>query len=140
MKKLEAEGVSVYPRPAALEIIKNKIAQKQFYAEHHIPTSEFVVTKNLDELRNHIQFLPGAHKVALGGYDGKGVQIIKSEMDVAKGFDEPAVLEKLVPIKKEISIIVGINENGATAIYPPVEMIFNNDLNLLELPVKPGKT
>ncbi len=139
LKKLEEEGVTIYPRPAALEIIKDKIQQKNFYADNKIPTSEFVITRHRSELHNHIHFLPAAHKLAMGGYDGKGVQILKNENDLQKGFDENAVLEKLVTIKKEISVIIGINEKGNTAIYPPVEMIFNNDLNLLEYQLSPAK-
>lgn len=139
LKKLEAEGVTVYPRPAALEIIKNKIRQKSFYKDHQIPTSEFIITQNKNELKDHIHFLPAAHKLALGGYDGKGVQLLKTHEDLEKAFDEGAVLEKMVTIQKEIAIIIGINEKGETAIYPPAEMIFNNDLNLLEYQLSPAK-
>ncbi len=138
LKKLKADGVKIYPSPSALEIIKNKILQKQFYIENQIPTSEFIITKNKNELSNHINFLPAAHKLALGGYDGKGVQILKNEKDFSKGFDEDAVLEKLINIKKEISIIVSINEKGDTAMYAPVEMIFNKDFNLLEYQLSPA--
>ena len=139
LKKLEEEGVTIYPRPAALEIIKNKILQKKFYADNNIPTSEFVITQSKSELKKHLHYLPAAHKLAMGGYDGKGVQLLKNENDLQKGFEEEAVLEKLVSIKKEISIIIGINENGTTAIYPPAEMVFNNDLNLLEYQLSPAK-
>ena len=138
LKKLETEGVKIYPSPAALEIIKNKIDQKKFYAENSIPTSEFVITQRRNELHNHLDFLPAAHKRAMGGYDGKGVQILKNKNDLSKGFDEAAVLEKLVAIKKEIAVIIGINEKGDTAIYSPVEMIFNIDLNLLEYQLSPA--
>lgn len=139
LKRLEEEGVAIYPRPAALEIIKNKIHQKNFYKENGIPTSEFLITKGKDELKDYTEFLPAAHKLAMGGYDGKGVQILRNENDLGKGFDEESVLEKLVNIKKEVAIIIGINEKGNTAIYPPVEMIFNNDLNLLEYQLSPAK-
>ncbi len=139
LKKLEEEGVSIYPKPSALEIIKNKILQKKFYSENKIPTAGFIITKNKNELKEHLAFLPAAHKLAMGGYDGKGVQLLRNTNDLEKGFDEDAVLEKLVQIKKEISIIIGVNEKGNTAIYPPVEMIFNNDLNLLEYQLSPAK-
>ena len=138
LKKLESEGIKIYPRPAALEIIKNKILQKNFYKENQIPTSEFVITSGKDQLQKNVDFLPAAHKLAFGGYDGRGVQILKNENDLEKGFEDEAVLEKLVSIKKEISIIVGINEEGKSAIYPPVEMIFNPDLNLLEYQLSPA--
>lgn len=138
LKKLEAGGVKIYPRPSALEIIKNKIIQKNFYAENKIPTSPYVVTTNKNELKHHLSFLPAAHKLAEGGYDGRGVEILKNENDLEKAFDEDAVLEKLVTIKKEISIIVAVGEDGKNALYPPVEMIFNKDFNLLEYQLCPA--
>ncbi|MGN6194044.1 MAG: 5-(carboxyamino)imidazole ribonucleotide synthase [Ginsengibacter sp.] len=138
LKKLESEGVKVYPRPAALEIIKNKVLQKNFYKEHEIPTSPFVITAKKEELHDHLNFLPAAHKLAVGGYDGRGVEILKNEKDIEKGFDEESVLEKLVSIKKEISIIVAVANDRKTALYPPVEMIFNKDLNLLEYQLSPA--
>jgi 5-(carboxyamino)imidazole ribonucleotide synthase len=138
LKKLEAEGVKVYPRPEALEIIKNKIDQKKFYKENNIPTSPFIITTKKQELNQHLDFLPAAHKLAMGGYDGRGVQLLKDEKDLDKAFDEEAVLEKLVNIKKEISIIVATGDDGKNALYPPVEMIFNHDLNLLEYQLCPA--
>ncbi|MGN6297080.1 MAG: 5-(carboxyamino)imidazole ribonucleotide synthase [Ginsengibacter sp.] len=138
LKKLEAEGIVVYPRPHALEIIKNKITQKNFYKENEIPTSSFVITTKKEELKAYLHFLPAAHKLAMGGYDGRGVQLLKSSQDIENGFDEEAVLEKLVSIKKEISIIVAMDNEGKTAVYPPVEMIFNPTLNLLEYQLCPA--
>jgi 5-(carboxyamino)imidazole ribonucleotide synthase len=138
LEKLESEGVKIYPKPSALRIIKNKILQKQFYKENQLPTAAFVVTQNLQELKNNEAFLPAVHKVALGGYDGRGVQIIKTKADIGKGFDSAAVLEKMVTIHKEIAQIVAINEKGETALYPPVDMVFNPDLNLLDYQISPA--
>lgn len=138
LKKLEDDGVTVYPTPHALSIIKNKIKQKEFYKENNIPTSAFVITAKKEDVKNQLFFLPAAHKLALGGYDGKGVQILKNENDLDKAFDEDAVLEKLVQIKKEISIIIAMSDDGKTAIYPPAEMVFNHDLNLLEYQLCPA--
>jgi 5-(carboxyamino)imidazole ribonucleotide synthase len=138
LEKLEAEGIKIYPRPSALKTIKNKILQKQFYKDNGIPTSDFVITNDLAELKKQAGFLPAAHKLAMGGYDGKGVQLIKTEADLDKGFDAPAVLEKLIRIRKEVSMIIAVDEKGETALYPPVDMIFDNKLNLLEYQVSPA--
>ncbi len=137
LQKLEYEGVKVYPRPSALSIIKNKILQKQFYLENEIPTAEFAVTNNLNEITNHSALFPAIHKIALGGYDGRGVVSIKNKEDFVTGFDEPAVLERKINIEKEISIIVASNGNEIV-IYPPVEMIFNPLLNLLDYQLSPA--
>ncbi len=136
--KLESEGVKVYPSPAALKIIKDKILQKQFYKTNEIPTSNFVITKNISDLKNHVDFLPAVHKVGTGGYDGRGVQVLKSVDDLEKGFDKPSVLEKMIAIKKEIAVIVAVADNFETTLYPPVDMVFDPRLNLLEYQVSPA--
>ncbi len=138
LEKLEQEGVKVYPRPSAIKIIKNKIKQKEFYSVNEIPSPAFIVTDSLLDLQEHKSFLPAVHKVGEGGYDGRGVQVIKDESAISKGFDAPSVLEKMVNIKKEIAIIVAMNEKGETAIYPPAEMITDPVLNLLDYQLSPA--
>lgn len=138
LEKLEAEGVKIYPKPSALKTIKNKITQKNFYATHGIPTAEFKVTQNLDELRKLSDFLPAVHKIGEGGYDGKGVQVIRKNEDLEKGFNAPGVLEKMVAIDKEIAQVIAINEKGETALYPPVDMVFDPHLNLLDYQISPA--
>ncbi|MFY7901007.1 MAG: 5-(carboxyamino)imidazole ribonucleotide synthase, partial [Chitinophagaceae bacterium] len=138
LEKLASEGIRVYPSPSALRIIKNKINQKQFYHQHQIPTSSFVITQSKNELPNHINFLPAVHKLGEGGYDGKGVQIIQNKEAIDTAFDQPAVLEKMVNIHKEIAIIIAMNDAGETAIYPPAEMVFDTRLNLLDYQLSPA--
>jgi 5-(carboxyamino)imidazole ribonucleotide synthase len=72
LERLQQEGVKIYPDPAALKIIKNKVLQKQFYKDHGLPTSEFIITANLAELRQKEKFLPAVHKLGMGGYDWAG--------------------------------------------------------------------
>jgi 5-(carboxyamino)imidazole ribonucleotide synthase len=139
LEKLEAEGVKIYPKPAALRIIRDKILQKQFYKENDIPTSAFRVTEKREDLKNFSDFLPAVHKLAAGGYDGRGVQILTGDQDQHLGFDRPSVLEKKVDIHKEISQIVATNGAGQTALYPAVEMIFNQMLNQLDYQLSPAE-
>jgi len=139
LEKLEQEGVKIYPKPSAIRIIKNKIVQKEFYQKNQIPTAEFIVTHQQDDLKNYTNFLPAAHKLAEGGYDGKGVKILYSDVDIDKGFNAPSVLEKSVSIKKEIAIIIAVNDKNEIAIYPPSEMIFDPVLNLLDYQLSPAR-
>lgn len=138
LEKLEAEGVKVYPKPSVLKTIKNKILQKQYYAANQIPSSEFIVTQNKYELEAAADFLPAVHKIGEGGYDGKGVQLLRDTTSIANGFDAPSVLEKMVDVKKEIAIMVAIANDGSAAIYPPVEMVFDSRLNLLDFQLCPA--
>lgn len=138
LEKLQAEGVKIYPSPAALKIIKNKILQKQFYKDNEIPTSDFIITQNKNELQLHSSFLPAAHKIGMGGYDGRGVELLKTADDIERGFDAPAVLEKMVQVKKEIAVIIAVNDKGENTIYPPVDMVFDMRLNLLDYQISPA--
>ncbi len=139
LELLESEGVKIYPRPSALRIIRDKILQKQFYKENDIPSPPFRVTETKEDLKKYSDFLPAVHKLASGGYDGRGVQVLDHERDFGKGFDQPSVLERRVEISKEISQIIAIDHTGKTAIYPAVEMIFNPQLNQLDYQLSPAE-
>lgn len=137
--QLQKEGVKIFPKPDVLQTIKDKGLQKQFYEKHNIPSPPFVLTENDKDILNHLDFLPAAHKLRTGGYDGKGVQLILNESEAALAFNEPGVLEQLVIIEKEIAVIVARNEAGQTAIYPPTEMVFDPDLNLVDYLLSPAE-
>jgi 5-(carboxyamino)imidazole ribonucleotide synthase len=139
LEKLETEGVRIYPKPSALRTIKNKITQKQFYSQHSIPTAEYVITQDLEGVRSRADMLPAVHKIGTGGYDGRGVQIIHTAEEIEKGFDAPGVLEKLIVIDKEISQVIAVGQKGETAIYPPVDMVFDPRLNLLDYQISPAE-
>jgi 5-(carboxyamino)imidazole ribonucleotide synthase len=139
LERLESEGVKVYPKPSVLRTIKNKITQKQFYTQNSIPTAEYIVTQNLAEIHGHLDMLPAVHKIGVGGYDGKGVQIIRTRDDIEQGFDAPGVLEKMINVDKEISQMIAIGQKGETAIYPPVDMVFDQRLNLLDYQISPAE-
>ncbi|MDB5246389.1 MAG: phosphoribosylaminoimidazole carboxylase ATPase subunit [Segetibacter sp.] len=139
LEKLESEGVKVIPNSSAIKTIKNKILQKQFYSHHQVPSPAFVVTENLQQLKQQAAFLPAVHKVAMGGYDGRGVQLLRTVADLEKGFDAPSVLEKMVTIKKEIALMVAMSDKGETTIYPSAEMLFDPVLNLLDFQISPAQ-
>ena len=136
--KLEEEGLTIYPRPHALKIIKDKGLQKQFYYDHHIPTSNFYLLNTKAELEAKADFLPAALKLREGGYDGKGVELMRSTADFVRAFDEPTVLEKMVDIDKEIAVMAAKNAAGELAVYPPVEMVFDPRYNLVDFLLAPA--
>ena len=136
--QLEKEGVAIFPSPSALKTIKNKILQKQFYQHHQIPSSEFIITNDKAALLANKAFLPAVQKLNSGGYDGKGVMVLHSAQDLINAFDEPAVVEKLVAIDKEIAVMIARNTNGNVVAYDPVEMVFNPSLNLLDYQISPA--
>jgi 5-(carboxyamino)imidazole ribonucleotide synthase len=138
LERLEKEGVKTYPRSSALAIIKNKITQKQFYKQQGIPTAAFIITENREDLLLKSEFIPAVHKIATGGYDGRGVQLIRKAEELQMGFDAPAVLEKIVTIQKEIAQVIAINDRGETALYPAVDMVFDPLLHVLDYQISPA--
>ena len=73
LKKLQDQGKRVFPQPGVIELIQDKRIQKQFYLDHHIPTSEFVLIENMKDAEVHKHFLPAVNKLGREGYDGRGV-------------------------------------------------------------------
>lgn len=139
LEQLEKEGISIFPKPSVLKTIRNKVLQKEYYQAHDIPTAGFIITRNKKEVLAQEKFLPAIHKLGQGGYDGRGVKVLKDKDSLSEAFDEEAVLEKKINIKKEIALIVAVNNQGETAIYPPVEMVFDPVLNLLDFQVSPAE-
>ena len=138
LEKLEAEGKKVFPQPAVLKIIRDKGLQKQFYADHNIPTPAFYLVNNKEEITNYISEFPFMQKMRTGGYDGKGVTPLRNEKDLENAFEVPSVLEKFVDFEKELSVIVARNENGETKVYPTVECEFSTEANLVEFLFSPA--
>lgn len=136
--QLEKEGVNVIPKPSVLQTIKDKGLQKQFYKNNQIASPEFLLLNNKEEVMANENFFPAAQKLRTGGYDGKGVHILWNREDLVEAFDAPSVLEKLVDIEKEIAVIVAKNESGETAVYPPTEMVFDQELNLVDYLLAPA--
>ncbi|WP_114783717.1 5-(carboxyamino)imidazole ribonucleotide synthase [Botryobacter ruber] len=133
LAKLEEEGVKVYPDARTVRTIQDKGAQKEFMQQHNIPTADFRLLQNKQELQeSHLAFLPAFQKLRREGYDGRGVTRLTSESDLGKAFEEPSVLEKLVDFEKEISVIVGRNANGEVAAFPVVELSFHPEHNLVD--------
>ena len=139
LKALQKEGKKVYPQPEIIELIQDKRIQKEFYRKNGIPTSPFVLVENKEEVKKHIDFLPAVNKLGREGYDGRGVQKIKSTADVERAFDKPGLLEKFVDFEKEISVIVARNERGETKTFPVVELVFNPVYNLVEYLFAPAE-
>lgn len=135
LEELENAGVKVIPNSNIIKIIQQKILQKQFYKSYHIPSPDFqIIFSTEDEIV--IEF-PFVQKLNTGGYDGKGVQVIRDENDLSKMWDEPSVLENLVDIDKELSLIIAKNESGEVKSFPVTEMVADPRLNLLDFNISP---
>lgn len=139
LQKLADEGKKVFPQPHILKLIQDKREQKQFYSQHGIPTADFVLTENKADVIAKKSFLPAVNKLGKEGYDGRGVQILRSEADLEQAFDAPGLLEKLIDFDKEIAVTVARNEKGDLIAYPAVECAFHPTANLVEFLFAPAE-
>ena len=136
LEELENLGVKVVPNSNIIKIIQQKILQKEFYEDHKIPSPEFEIMDGTDD-EIKIQ-LPFVQKLNTGGYDGKGVQLIRTTQDWRNLWTQESVLEDLVDIDKELSLIVAKNESGETRTFPVTEMVADPKLNLLDFNICPA--
>ena len=144
LRELERLGKTVHPSPRALDIIKDKGLQKEFYRQHDIPTADFELFEDEKALKKAIETgawtLPLVQKTRTAGYDGKGVAILRTLVDLeTKLLPGPCLAETLAPIAVEIAMVAAQNPQGEVAVFPAVEMDFHPEANLVEFLLCPAR-
>ncbi|RBA27950.1 5-(carboxyamino)imidazole ribonucleotide synthase [Flavobacterium tibetense] len=143
LDKLEEEGLPIYPSPKTLRLIQNKGRQKDFYVANGIPTSAHQRFVDIFDLRKSLEKdelnFPFVWKSAQFGYDGNGVKICRSALDLVKLPEVECIAEQLVPFKNELAIIVARSVSGEVKTYPVVEMEFHPEANQVEYVVCPAR-
>ena len=122
---------TVLPKPSVNRIIQHRLAEKDFINKFNIRTTQYVSIENKLEMDTVQNLLPGLLKTTTLGYDGKGQHIINSIEDLNQlsiDFTKGYILEKLVKLKKEISIIVTRFSNKKYEIYEPIENVHENQI------------
>jgi 5-(carboxyamino)imidazole ribonucleotide synthase len=142
LKRLKSEGKKVYPNPEKLEVIQDKGLQKQFYEKIKVPSSSFSLFNSKKVIISAVEsgklYFPFVQKLRKGGYDGRGVSVIRSKDDLINLLDGASEVEEFIEIDKEISAIVARNERGEVKCHPTVEMEFNPKANLVEKLICPA--
>ncbi len=140
---LEAEGLTIFPKPKNLRSIQNKAHQKVFYHDNNIPTADFSRFTSLEELKHAISneavIYPFVWKSSRFGYDGNGVKIVRAISDLENLPTGECIAEKLIPFKNELAVIVARNASGETKTYPVVEMEFHPEANQVEYVICPAR-
>ena len=121
----------VLPKPSVNRIIQHRLAEKDFINKLNIRTTRYVSIEKKSEIDSVQDMLPGLLKTTTLGYDGKGQYLIQKiedletlNIDFSKGY----ILEKLVKLKKEISIIITRFDNKKYEIYEPVENLHEEQI------------
>ena len=121
----------VLPKPSVNRLIQHRLAEKDFINKLNIRTTRYVSVEKKSDIETLEDFLPGILKTTTMGYDGKGQYPIKNiedldslDIDFSKGY----ILEKLVKLKKEISVIITRFGNNHYEIYEPIENIHQDQI------------
>ena len=121
----------VLPKPSINRIIQHRLAEKDFINKLNIRTTRYVSIEKKSEIESVQDMLPGLLKTTTLGYDGKGQYLIQKIEDLETlniDFSKEYILEKLVKLKKEISIIITRFDNKKYEIYEPVENLHEEQI------------
>ena len=122
---------TVLPKPSVNRLIQHRLAEKDFINKLNIRTTRYVHIQNKEDLLTLEDFLPGILKTTTMGYDGKGqypIKDIKQIDSLNVNFDKEYILEKVVKLKKEISVIITRFSNNKYEIYEPIENIHKEQI------------
>ena len=134
LKQLEREGKRMYPAPASLEIIQDKLAQKQFLAARGIPVAPFMPVSAPPDIERAAQQwgYPLVLKARRDAYDGRGNARLNGQHDIALALDKlgqrDLYVERGLNLAKELGVMVARNPRGEVAVHPVVEMLHARDI------------
>jgi 5-(carboxyamino)imidazole ribonucleotide synthase len=164
--EVEAAGKPVIPGAGVLAIIQDKAEQKRMLDEAGIPTAPWALIGNggqpatsagllaaaaslaasttLPGRTTGLEGLPVVQKARRGGYDGRGVAVIRNKQDAASPaaggrlLEAPGFIETRIDFAKELAVVVVRDLYGTTATYPCVEMVFDPRVNLCDSVLMPA--
>ena len=121
----------VLPKPSINKLIQHRLSEKDFINKLNIRTTKYSSVKKKSELKSLVDFIPGILKTTTLGYDGKGQYPIKKIEDIQSlkiDFSKEYILEKLVKLKKEISVIVTRFGSNNYVVYEPIENVHEDQI------------
>ena len=135
--QLLAEGSFVAPGASCVSIAQDRIAEKRFFVEC-APTSKVMPAPH-KTIASHADIdaigdglLPGILKTVRLGYDGKGQVRVRTRDDVRAAFDDmdgvTCMLEKMLPLAYEVSVLTARGMDGASVVYPIAENVHRDGI------------
>ncbi|MEJ2328069.1 MAG: ATP-grasp domain-containing protein, partial [Chromatiaceae bacterium] len=131
--ELAREGRPIHPLPQVLAIVQDKLQQKRLLSHAGIPTAEYVEIRTPSPEAFAAFGYPLVQKARRGGYDGRGVSVMRTEADFRSHLPVASLVERFVVAEKEIAVLVARGLDGDCRCYPPVEMIFRPGENVLDM-------
>ena len=129
LKKID-EQKTVLPKPEVNKLIQNRLAEKNFLNKYNIQTTRYASIKDIEDIRLNQNLIPGLLKTCTLGYDGKGQYKLNNLNDLSSDIDftKDYILEKLINLKKEISVVVTRFGHQRYEVYEPIENIHEDQI------------
>ena len=120
----------VVPNPEINKLIQNRNSEKDFLNKSDIRTTRYKLIKDEEDIKINQSLIPGILKTCTLGYDGKGQHKINSIVDIDKNidFNNEYILEKIINLKQEISIIITRFGIQKYEVYEPIENIHEDQI------------
>ena len=142
LRKL-AKSCVVSPDAYSVSVAQNRIAEKQFLGINGFAVAPFAVIQQANDFADQdaAELLPGILKVSQFGYDGKGQIKVSSGAELLAAYEQlnhaVCVLEKFMPLKSEISVVVARGSDGEMQTFPVAE---NQHVNgILDVSIVPAR-
>lgn len=140
LMKLSNSHVRIVPFPNVIQLIQNKLNQKLHFQAHSLPTARFKSIYPSSDLKFVEEYgLPCVQKTNTGGYDGRGVHIIRSKNDWKNRLKTASFVEAYIGDGIELSVMVACATDGKSVTYDPVEMVVDPKLQLLDYLLAPAR-
>jgi 5-(carboxyamino)imidazole ribonucleotide synthase len=134
--------IPVHPAASAVAVCQNRIAEKTFLADNGLPHGPFAVIRSEDDVRAaNAGLFPAILQVARFGYDGKGQARVANRDEAVAAFQhfkgEPCVLEKMLALDYEVSVVLARDESGTVRAFPTGENRHRN--GILDVTIAPAR-
>ncbi|MDX1251821.1 MAG: 5-(carboxyamino)imidazole ribonucleotide synthase [Gammaproteobacteria bacterium] len=138
-----AQFCPVRPGADAVAVAQDRITEKSYFAANGFPCARFAVIRSREDVAQAVAGVgtPALLKVSQFGYDGKGQARVNSVEETRAAFEEmgsaPCVLEELLPLELEVSVVLARGADGQTAVYPVAENQHQN--GILDVTIVPAR-
>ena len=132
---VQGDGLHCYPPPANLTLLQDKARQKQFYADRGLATLPFVIVDGSPQAQSQAVErlgLPLVQKTLRGGFDGRGVQLLRDRDALADAWPGPTLYEQFAGQFTEVAVLMARSRDGALCHFGPVDMSFEDSHAVLD--------
>ena len=131
LEYLASQNLFVAPAAAAVRVCQHRVAEKRFFRQAGVACAPFAPIETSEDIgRIDADLLPGILKSSQLGYDGKGQVAVRSLLELESAWASlskvPCLLEKRLPLRRELSVVLARDRRGVI-VHLPVQQNLHSD-------------